>query len=227
MQTLLKASWLRSYAPASAGFDAGAACTFIVQEEEHLFRKCLGWEFYLELLANQNDYSTLRLFRANTAYVVGDRVVDSSGIVAYECIQNTTGTQTLANEAYFTVLPIFANPAYDFIWNRYLASLIAKRVSMSMAVNVSIQLGAHGAVRPKGDLFEAATTKEIEAFKSGSATDADKILELLQAYMLDHPDDFATSAVVIRSRENKLCKSSKDPCGMVGKTRKNLGFLLP
>lgn len=208
--TLITPQEVVQYGPGDKHESGITDCSFIVMKEEKLFRECLGWDFYLALIADRIVYDTYTSFVYGTNYSVGDIILENG--ILYECIQATTGTQTLENVLYWKVAPKFVNTDYEFLWRRYLRTLLAFTISHTSLVYKAVNLTDQGLVRKKGENFDAADMKDVYLLKGEYAGDIRDILKNMDEYIMANKDKFP-DYIKIKENDNLLCKSKDGNCG--------------
>lgn len=198
--------------------------SFIVMKEEKLFRKWFGWDFYSDLM---NDKVAYRLdgsgdevyvnFREGTVYAVGDFVLHEGRL--YKVTKITTGVERpsldVQNE-YFVLAPKFATDEYNFIWERYLKTIIAFSINESSLFYRAIQDTAKGLLKKFDDNTVNANFKELNALKGDYAGDIDDLITNMESFILDNKDltVFANYKAVVDSCDE----------GEYRKRRRHFGF---
>jgi len=180
---------------------------FLILKEEKLFRACFGKDFYADLM---NDRVKYRIdgtgdeiyvnFREGTAYAVGVFVLHEGRM--YEVTLATTGTQRPSLEVqneYFKVAPKFATADYNFLWERYLRTIIAFSITESSLFYRHIQDTAKGLLK-KFDEGQSrnATYQEVHALKGEYAGDIGDLIENMEAFILDNPLSFPNYRAVLK-----------------------------
>ena len=189
--TLITAREVVRYSPDNLHGDVAHKCTFIIQKEEKLFRKCLGWAFYQALLADKISYpqGTWSVFMENASYAVGDIVMFYDDL--YIATQATTGQKPVANSAFWSEAPKFNNPLYEFLWVRYLRYLLAYSVLNTGILSSAIRSTATGLQRTADkEQSRPATLAEIDAFKHEMDGDTRDILENMDFYIKENPNQY-------------------------------------
>lgn len=166
-------------------------------EEEKLFRKCFGWDFYQDLMADKVDYridgggdEQYTNFRETTTYSVGDFVLHEGRL--YEVTQATTGAQRPSLEyqnPYFKLAPKFATDEYNFIWERYLKTILAFTITESSIVYRAYQDTPKGIVKKYDEGQTAsATLREVSALKSDYAGDIADMIKSMECFILENKE---------------------------------------
>lgn len=199
--------------PVANGSYADIRTPFISMKEETLFRKCFGWQFYLDMMADKRRYSltsgtglTVYVnFRENVNYTANAYVLHESRV--YQVTKNTTGTQRPSLEVqndYFKLADKFATAEYNYIWSRYLKGIIAFSITESSLFYRAIQDTAKGLLK-KFDEGQSsnATFKEVQALKGDYAGDIGEMIENMELFILDNKDltAFANYKAVLKPCE--------------------------
>lgn len=197
--TLLMEDDVVCHSPSVAHSYVAERCVFIATKEEKIFRQCFGWEFYLALLNDKVKYSidtndmesiTYCNFIEGTVYQAGKVVLYQGKL--YEVTKTTTGNEQPAHPQYFKKAKRFNNPAYEFLWNRYLCKLLAFSVMFTSVMYRLVRDTASGVVKNfTSGKSEPATLKEVQALKHEALGDIDDIVQNMQAFMKDHPECFS------------------------------------
>lgn len=188
---------------------------FIAMKEEKLFRKCFGWDFYIDLMADRVSYKlaggdeTYTNFREGVNYAVGAFVLHEGRL--YEVTKVTTGTQRPSLEVqneYFKLAPKFATAEYNYIWERYLKGIIAFSITESSLLYRAIQDTAKGLVKKFDEgSTQNANIREVYALKSDYAGDIGDMIRNMEDFIVENDDltVFANYKAIL-----KPCKTGCD-----------------
>jgi len=183
-------------------------CNIIATEEEHLFNECFGSDFYSDMLSDLQSY-TYTEYEFGTSYSVGDYVLHEA--VIYECIQNTSGNETVFDSAFFVEAPKFSNTEYQYIWNRYLSKILSWTITSNQTIYTSVQDTKQGIVRRKGDDFDPAKISEISIIKKEYQSDIRKTINNMEAYILSNKDNSAfANYKAIQDECSKGCQAKNN-----------------
>jgi hypothetical protein len=205
---------------------ASERCAFIVDVEEELFGKCFGMAFYEALLGNRIEYVPLGTetgdqvgyvaYNRIASYTTGDIVAHEGTL--YEVLQNTTGTQAIADTRYFGKARKFHSEANEYLWHRYLGRLLAFSITNTSVMYRLLKDTAKGLVKQYDEgTSRPATLNEAMALKQEAAFDVERTRRNMEAYILRNKSSFPTYGAGVGC----------DDCGtdgMPGTALKNLGF---
>lgn len=196
---------------------------FIAMKEEKLFRKCFGWAFYVDLMADKVSYKLDNSgdeqyvnFREGTSYTLGLFVLHEGRL--YEVIKATTGTQRPSLEVqneYFKLAPKFATVEYNFIWERYLKGIIAFSITESSLFYRIVKDTAKGILPNYDDNQERTLWTEINALKSEYAGDVGDMIANMEAFILEN------KTLAVFANYKPIAEPCAEGCGS---RRKHYGF---
>ena len=214
-RTLITGLEVVNHAPTSYRDEALAKCPYIHIVEEALFHECLGIALYNDMLSDIVDYSSVGAFREQQPYTVGSNVI-VNGII-YTCIQATT-SQTVANSNFWQVAIKFNNPAYQELWTRYLAMLIATNVQIHTLATQAVSVSAAGVTRSKSENYNPATLAEVSALRESLDNTRIKMLKTMLLWLGENIADYPLYEEYINA--NKASCQPKQGCS----TRSNFNF---
>lgn len=196
---------------------------FIIAKEERLFRTCFGWDFYLDLMNNKVVYKLdgsgdeqYVNFREATNYDVGDFVLHEGRL--YECTKVTTGTQRPSMEVqneYFVLAPKFATDEYNFIWERYLKTIIAFSITAGSVFYRAIQDTAKGLLKKFDENSETATMRELGALKGEYIGDISDIIANMEEFIIENRE------LTVFENYKAIAEPCEDECRT---SRRHYGF---
>lgn len=202
--------------PRAQGTDHHIIESLLLQEEEAIFRVWLGLDFYKLLLADLSDNSSATSFLDGTTYATGSKVI-FDGLV-YEAILETNGSQNPKNKTYWKRASKFNTAAYEYLWQRYLKTIIGWAVFHSGVVYEAIRVTQLGVQRyGDNESFKnrPTTGKELASFKSEIGADVEKFLANMHKYLVDNRTSFTSY---------KGNSQSSNPVNPGSRKRKNYGF---
>lgn len=158
--------------------------------EEKFFLKCMGIAFYKALMADKVKYRTVAgtgvvvyvNFQEATAYASGNVVLYKNRL--YKAKSATT-TQLPTDEGYWALAPRFATDEYNYLWERYLRTLLAFAINNDTVFYRIVSDTPMGVVQK----FEEGKSKALDVKSAG---------RLKQEYVLDIDDMMHTMDVFIR-----------------------------
>jgi hypothetical protein len=213
-QTIITPNEVKKYSPSDIHDDTALAINFIINKEEKLFNNHFGWDFYQALLADIINYETLPAYKGDysqaASYTTGDVVqfVDE----LYVTNQNVVGVSP-QNKTIWSKAPKFANPDFEYIWQRYLCIILAFNVLYTSVLYKAIQASARGLLKQKDDSFDAASLKEIDTYKKGLYDDALDAWQNMHLYIERNPSKYH----LYKPLQDKNCTEKRVP-------RSNYGF---
>lgn len=203
---------------------ASERCAFIVDVEEQLFNSCFGWSFYEALLADRVKYvkgsaqsgEVLYVeYNRTTSYTAGQIVAHEGRL--YEVLQNTNGTQAIADGLYFARAKKFASSHNEYLWRRYLGRLIAFSVTNTSVMYRLVKDTAKGLVKQYDEgTSRPATLNEAMAIKQEAAIDVERTRTNMEVYISRNKANFPSYRVGIGCDD---CSA-----GIPGSALPNLGF---
>ena len=206
---------IHSVTPRAQGTDRAMLEPLALQEEEALFRVWLGMDFYAEMLADVKDYSARPSFVEGNLYTTGF-IVEYNGKY-FNCISDTSGTQFPSNAAFWEPAVKFENSNFEFLWNRYLKTVVAWSIFHSGVVYEAIRVTELGVQRyGENETFKnrPATARELSAFKQEIGGDLNRFLQNMHRYLVDNAATFPNY------RPNKQGDLKRG----IGNPRPNFGF---
>jgi hypothetical protein len=212
---LITTAEIHSVTPRAQGTDPSMPEALALQEEEALFRVWLGMDFYAEMIAALVDYSAVSSFLENTAYSIDD-VREFNGQY-FKCIQDTTGAEFPNNSAFWEMAPKFSNTNLEFLWNRYLKTVISWTIYHSGVIYEAIRVTQLGVQRyGENESFKnrPASARELSAFKQEIGVDVNRYLQNMHRYLIDNAASFSNYRPI---KNNSLKRS-------IGNPRKYYGF---
>jgi len=232
--TLITTQEVVDYSPVKDKSAASERQDFLVLKEEKLFNKCFGAKFYRELLADKVKYAEddtgdeqYEVFREKEGDGVTPKVFVKGKFVLhegrlYEVLKDTDGSQRPSHNRrgeYFKIAKRFKKDAYNFLWERYLRTIIAFEVTGSSLVYRFIKDSPKGLVKAgdldrKGD-YQSVSKSEVMLMKSEYIGDADDLIVAMEKFVADNRGDFPFYKSIL----GEDCEE-----GRCGKRRRNHGF---
>lgn len=162
----------------------------IAVREEKFFLKCAGMAMYKTLMADKVKYRTVSgtgivvyvNFQEGTAYSSGQVVLYKNRL--YKAKSATT-TQLPTDEGYWALAPRFETDEYNYLWERYLRTLLAFAINNDTVFYRVVSDTPLGVVQK----FEEGKSKPLDIKSVG---------RLKQEYVLDVDDMMHTMDVFIR-----------------------------
>jgi hypothetical protein len=166
---------------------------FMLRREEQLFRRYFGIAFYKVLMANRRKYSeasgtgiTVYVhYHEGTPYTSGAVVLYKSRL--YKATANTTALPS--NQSYWKRAERFANDDYNFLWERYLRSIIAFSISNDSLFYRLVSDTPTGLVQR----YEEGKSRSLKVTEAGRLkaeyqTDIDDAMAIMDAFIRENKD---------------------------------------
>lgn len=190
--TLITAQEVIEYSYSSNHSYVAERCNYIVGIEEQFFNNCLGWAFYEALLADKYIYRmnantgageiNITHFAEGANYTAGAHV-EYEGVI-YRAIVNITGATSVYNQAQFTRADKFKTAAYQYLWDRYLAKILAFSVTTTSVMYRLIRDTPKGLLKNYDEgQSRPADLKEAMALKAEAKVDVDMLIKSMEAYI--------------------------------------------
>lgn len=193
--SLITAQEVVDYSPVGTNSHADLRAEFLALKEEKLARKCLGWEFYLALMEDRVIYRPdgsgdvqYVNFRETTSYDVGDVVLHDGRLYTVTIATNGTQRPSLdVTNRYFKIAPRFNTDEYNFIWERYLRTIIAFSISETSVMYRAVHDTATGLIRKfNPETSEKASLRELSALKGEYAGDIGDLVNNMTEFILEN-----------------------------------------
>lgn len=120
-------------------------------------RKCLGKDFYDELVGDLVDYSAVESYIKGNSYVV-DEVVEYKGVL-YKALGSTTSEPSVKGE--WELAPKFTTEKFEELWCRYLGKYLALVAVRNSLTSVSSKVTGAGIIKIEGENFRPAKDAEV------------------------------------------------------------------
>jgi hypothetical protein len=221
-ETLLTAQDVVDNAPVDPNSYADQRSQFIAMREEKLFRAKFGIDFYKALLADKVKYSSASgsgltvytNFQEGTTYAANAVVLYKNRL--YKAKASGT-TQIPTNEARWTIAPKFETADNEYLWRRYLCTVLAFSVSSDSLFYRMVSDTPMGLVQ-KYDEGKMRPIKVQEAgrLKQEYQADIDDLIATMDAFLRENAEifpDYLPTKNRCKSK-NKYAKSK----------RRNFGF---
>jgi len=221
-ETLLTAQDVVDNAPVDPNSYADQRSQFIAMREEKLFRAKFGMDFYKALLADKVRYSAVSgsgltvyaNFQEGTTYAANAVVLYKNRL--YKAKSNGT-TQIPTNEGRWIVAPKFEDENYEYLWQRYLRTVLAFSVSNDSLFYRMVSDTPMGILQK----YEEGKTRPIKVQEAGRLkqqyqADIDDLIATMDAFLLENAEIFPDYLPTKNG-----CKSKNE---YAKSKRRNLGF---
>lgn len=214
--SLITPNEVRKFSPADAHDSTALRENFIQNKEEKLFNLYFGWEFYEALVADKIDYEILPNYVGDysntTAYTIGQTVQFVDELFTL-IVANSTGVAP-TSKVNWTRSKKFANDDYNFLWERYLRTILAFNVLYTSVLYSAIKVTAKGVTKSKDETFDSVSIKELQTYKEGMKTDIDDVCYNMDLFIQRNADKYPLYKPLINNT-----------CGPKAKNRyPNFGF---
>ncbi len=185
----------------------------IINAEERIFRKCMGYKFYNELMADRRKYVrtdaivdtpntyAYTSFKEGTVYQVGKYVLKDG--VLWKVKVLTTGSQIPPNREYFQLAERFINENYEYLWQRYLRNLLAFETSAIGMPYRAVQDTGKGLLRKYDDgSTMPAKQGEIAYLQKNYQGDIDTMIANMEAFIYENKSEFPN---YLKFSDENLC----------------------
>lgn len=204
--SLITPNEVKKYSPSDVEDDTTIKEEFIITQEEKIFNLFFGWDFYEALMDDRIFYEGLSTYKGDyngsTAYLLGDSVQFVDKI--YIALSNTTGNPP-TNKVIWGLAPDFGSSDFDYLWKRYLRTILACNVLHSSVLYDVLKKSAQGLVKRKGETFDNANLKELQAWKSGLYNDIQDVCYNMDLFINRNPDKYP----LYKPLQDKNCAKPK------------------
>lgn len=189
-------------------------CTFreLYNIEMYEARKCIGYDFWLVMVAALADYSDKPEYTSGTTYSEGD-VVKYQGVYKI-ALQDTDKVPTVSTD--WENAPRFSGDcaeSYDGLFCDFLAPYLAHKVLAKRLPYIWTQIRDTGVVTFNGQTFETADSNELTRLQNAIYSDASMILGNLKYYMgLDAQEENTCFAEWPGYEDNTGCGCNRRSC---------------
>jgi hypothetical protein len=195
-ETLLTAQDVVDNAPVDPNSYADQRSQFITIREEKLFRAKFGMDFYKALLADKVKYSAVSgsgltvytNFQEGTTYGASAVVLYKNRL--YKAKASGT-TQIPTNEGRWTIAPKFETADNEYLWRRYLCTVLAFSVSSDSLFYRMVSDTPMGLVQK----YDEGKTRPIKVQEAGRLkqeyqADIDDLIATMDAFLLENAEIF-------------------------------------
>jgi hypothetical protein len=195
-ETLLTAQDVVDNAPVDPNSYADQRSQFITIREEKLFRAKFGMDFYKALLADKVKYSAVSgsgltvytNFQEGTTYAANAVVLYKNRL--YKARASGT-TQIPTNEGHWTIAPKFETADNEYLWRRYLCTVLAFSVSSDSLFYRMVSDTPMGLVQK----YDEGKTRPIKVQEAGRLkqeyqADIDDLIATMDAFLLENAEIF-------------------------------------
>ena len=209
-ETIITPQEIVDFAPVDPNSYSEQRTPFIGMREEKLFRKCLGIDLYKVMMADKVVYTfgytgcgtSYTHFTEGKNYVEDDVVLYKSRL--YQCTTTTTGIQLPTDKGYWTLAPKFKTAAHNYLWERYLRTILAFSISSDSLFFRIISDEAVGVVQKQSDQFKPLSVKDAGRVRQEYQGDIDDLMGVMHEFIRENPDDYPDYA--------PLSEKNCDPC---------------
>ena len=198
------------YSPVDVHSHGEMRTDMIVTIEERLFRKCFGFDLYLDMLDNRKPYTLgpdYTHFQENINYTLNSYVLYKDEL--FKVIKVTTGKEVPPLKTHFKEAEKFENAKYDLFWKRYLRRILSFSVNTDSMMFRTVKDSADGIVRKSSEDYKGVTTKEVATVRKDYREMIDEMIENARQYILSNPDDFPLSKFVTEGCASNKCETKK------------------
>lgn len=215
MRKLLTTQELTDTVPDSATIDQSKFDAIIFQTELAFFRECgngLGNEYYDALKADLTPIINALAWQKNVLYGAGDLVLYNG--VYYRCTTNTTAPQYQdpTNKGYFELLPKFVTDANNVLYDNFIKTALSYLVMNNAVPMIATTITADGAVRHKGNGYDAADGAQRQEKRSIYVSFVNKTIDNMKTFILANATDYPLTELIKAQEANKCannCATSK------------------
>lgn len=149
------------------------------------FRTVLGLGLWKAFTENLNDLSSAENYESGVTYQK-DKLVNYKGKV-YQASKETSNQPPLNTD--WKEPDKFAKECLNSLFCEYgLAEYLSHKILIDRLPHLAVQVGASGAIKQRGQNFEAASLKETQMLVSSHTTQAAICLDNLDWYIKDNKD---------------------------------------
>jgi hypothetical protein len=195
VDTLMTQQEVVDHAPVDPNSYADQRLPFIAMREEKLFRKCLGITFYKTLMADRVIYRMVSgtgvtvyvNFKEGTSYLINAVVLYKNRL--YKAKAATSGTQIPTDESYWMIAPKFVSDDHNYLWERYLRTILAFSISNDSLFYRLVSDTAQGLVQKEEEgKFKAVAIKDAGRLRQEYQTNIDDLMETMHEFMKENKD---------------------------------------
>jgi len=196
LETLITPQEVIDFGPVDPASYGESRKANIVVREEKFFLKCIGMPMYKALMADKVKYRTVAgtgivvyvNFNEGTAYSSGQVVLYKNRL--YKAKSATT-TQLPTDEGYWALAPRFGTDEYNYLWERYLRTLLAFAINNDTLFYRIVSDTPMGVVQK----FEDGKSKPLDVQSAGRlkkeyVLDVDDMMHTMDVFIRENPDSF-------------------------------------
>lgn len=200
-------------------------CTFreLYNIEFYEARKCIGYDFWLAMVAALADYSADAEYVAGNSYLTGD-IVKYQGVYKI-ALQDTIAVPTLSTD--WEDAPRFAGAcatAYDGLFCDFLGPYLAHKVLADRLPYIWTQIRDTGVLTFNGQQFETADSSGLTRLQTAVHKDAAVALGNLKYYMALDASEANTCFAEWPEYDDDSCGCNSSTCNTCNPKRRVGGY---
>lgn len=194
VETLITPQEVIDFSPVDPASYGEQRIPFIAVREEKIFIKCLGMAFYKTLMADKKKYAmtagtgiTVYVnFQEGTNYSSGAVVLYKNRL--YKAKANTTG-QLPTDQGYWALAPRFVSDDHNYLWERYLRSILAFSISNDSLFYRLVSDTPIGIVQKyQENASKPLDVKSAGRLKAEYVADVDDMLHTMDVFLRENKD---------------------------------------
>lgn len=189
-KTIITAQEVLYYTPRHQGTDVNNIKHLVPLKEEGLFNVWLGLDWYAALLDDLVDHSGFSHFQEGQTYALDTVVLWRDRLYKVSGDPNSAGTLP-SDEAYWIEAPKFTTAANEYLWKRYLRTVLAWAIMHTGLVYQAIQQTSLGLVQAgSSDQQRPVSGRQLANFKGEVGEDLNSFLQTMNAYLVANASTF-------------------------------------
>lgn len=215
-KTIITAQEVIYYTPNAQGHGVDSLKGMIPLKEEGLFRVWLGMDWYTALLDDLSDHSGFAYFQESTNYTTNQVVLWRDLLYQVTASPNSGGALPSDSSAWQEA-PKFATEANNYLWQRYLRTVLAWHMMHTSLVYTAIKQTALGIVQAgSSENQRPVSGRALASFKNEVGEDFNSFLLTMDAYLREN-----STAFPLYKPNQEACDT---PGSQVGYRSNNFGF---
>lgn len=214
-KTIITAQEVIYYTPQTQGHGVDSFRHMIPLKEEGLFNVWLGLDWYAALLEDLEDHTGFSHFQEATNYTTDTVVLWRDMLYKVTATPNSGGSLP-SDSTKWVEAPKFKTEQNNYLWQRYLRTVLAWHIMHTAMVYTAIKQTALGVVQAGvTEKQQPVRGRTLASFKSEIGQDFNSFLQTMDAYLRKNSSTFA------------LYKPNLDACNQrsqVGKRSQDYGF---
>lgn len=224
--SIITAYEVKKYSPAGASYPSDNINLFKDSIERDFFLNCIGEDYYNLMLRDARRFETATIWNKATTYNSGDYVIYQGQILTSNQSLNVNSEPVYGNTKWSEAVK-FRKPAFNAIWDNYLASIIAFKIYKECIPFDTIKSDAKGLTVSAQDQSGAVTANkyDLDFIQKRTQNQIDLLVDGFKKYVIAQNELFKVDPKTGHDFSLMMFVEDCEKCIVQGKSNRRVSFL--